>query len=213
VDFLPCSPAELEAAQASVIQRVHGESDKTSTAVAAFRKLADGDNGFLCSMASLHCRNINEKELAQTLGDRAIELGAYHPRILINKIVDETSQMPHTVTYRMPEEVAAQLRSWIDRGLELYPGCLALYKQLAYVEAFAPKLRMDKLRILQQVTNQVADRDDLLVMLAYIRWRHDDPETAKHILAQLKEESGLKGKLAQELDEYLTEGKPWKRVL
>ena len=90
---------------------------------------------------------------------------------------------------------------------------MALYNQLAYVEAFAPNFRKEKLSFLQEQANKVADRSQILVMLAYIRWRYGDPETAKQILAHLKEEDGLKTPLARELDSYLTKGKPWKKFL
>jgi hypothetical protein len=212
-EFLPCSPVELEAARLSVIQRVHGESTHTNAALSAFLKLSDTDNGMLCSMASLHCRALNEKELAQTLGDRAIELGADHPKILINKITDETSQMPHTVTYRMPEEVANHLRELIDKAMLLYPGNEDLVRQLAYVEAFSPKLRVDKLRFIESVVKKLSDRDEVLLYLSYIRWRHGDPETAKAILASIPVQRRYRLSIGGELEGYLKAGKPWKKFL
>lgn len=210
VDFKLC---EFEAAQYSILSRVHENSEYKEHALGTFRQLEDTDNVLLCEIGSLLSLNWREDQISKSLAERAIALGSKHPRLYINRILEETKSMPHSVSYRMPEEVAKALRERIDQALELYPNNLELITQLTYVEAFAPKLRVSKVNQIQEIAKVVDDKQDLLVLLAYLRWRYKDMRTAKSIFATIKPGEGRYGELSKGMKPYLEKELPWKPYL
>lgn len=214
VEFLPLTQVEWDAARLGLLTRIHQKEEDKAAVLGTYRLLLDSDNEFLCAQAAKHCRMLNERELSLQLAERAIALKTANPQVYIDYLRAELRTMPLTVSYRMPEDVAERLRAWVDRGLELYPTSLELLNALAYVEAFAPKIRTDKMKLIQEAANSYAERDQLLLMLSYIRWRYGDMPTAKKIMEALKKECGDKPpRMTKELERYLQADKPWKPIL
>lgn len=232
-NFLPLVGNELECVRLGLLQRVHQSEGAKEYVMPAYRKFADpndanrepviaaygqlvdSNNAWLCVNASLHASDLGEPELAAKLCERAMVLKAEHPGLYADLVSRETRTLARTVTYRMPEDVAALLRGLIDRGLQLDPGNLDLLRQLAYVEAFAPNLRMDKLPLLETSIECFREKEEMLVLLAYIRWRHNDATTARVLVEVLKKSTrSYPGEeMVAELDHYLSNNLPWKKVL
>jgi hypothetical protein len=212
VEFLPCGPAELEAARRSVLQRIHGGDTPRAEALSAFMNLDQSEDAFLCTLAALQSRSLGDTELALNMAERAFKLGSLHPELLAFRLAKDIDPLPREITYRMPEEMAAGFRERLDQALAAAPGHPELLRLLAYVEAFAPRTRPEKLKLLEAASRKLEHRDSVYLMMAYIRWRYGDAATAGKILQAMSAEGRRQG-MARSLSTMLEQGKPWKQYL
>ncbi len=87
--------------------------------------------------------------------------------------------------YRLPPEIAAEQRAWLDRAIELSPHYGEAHEYLALVEAFSEKPRVAVVNEIQKHVDEVRDRSRILVALAIVRWRLGDAKTASQIARAL----------------------------
>lgn len=212
--IVPFVQEDWDSFRSGVLQRVHPTEANTQAALTAYSKLEQSKNSLACAFAALHARDLRQRELSQVLFERARSLNSDHPRLVVDKVDSAFDSLPLSVSYRMPEELATQLRACVDEALELHPNHPELLRHLAYVEAFAPKLRIDKLERLERLSQRAGANPEITVLLAYIRWRHNDAKTAKLLLSKVGTPSDRfpARDLLAELDRQLSQGLAWKKV-
>lgn len=116
-----------------------------------------------------------------------------------------------SLDYRLPAEIAAQHRQWLDRALQLSPHYSEAHEALALIEAFAEAPRIAVINEIQNHVNGMRDRTRTLLALAIVRWRKGDTKTAQQILglvqAAPKARPQVK-RLARLLEKRLAEAAP-----
>ena len=114
---------------------------------------------------------------------RAAELGSDNPYVYMRLASDRLDQVTAglTLDYRMPAELAATLRGWLDRAVALSPRYFEAFEALAMVEAFAEKPRLEVINRVQGMVPKMSDKTRTLFAIAIVHWRKGDFVTARQI--------------------------------
>jgi cytochrome c-type biogenesis protein CcmH/NrfG len=139
---------------------------------------------------------------------RAAELGSDNAYVYWQLARDKLQQVITglTLDYRMPADLVATLRDWLDRAVALSPDYLEAYGGLAVVEAVAEQPRIEVINRVQQVVPQMRDKTRTLFALALVRWRAGDYVTSRKITEALlasPQASAHWGILARQLNKRL----------
>lgn len=118
---------------------------------------------------------------------RAAELGSDNPEVYLQVAADRFDQFTIGLTLdtRMPAEVAATLRGWLDRVIALSPRYLEAYETVAMVEAFSEQPRWDVVNRVQAAMPKMRDKTRAMFAMAILRWRMGDDVTARQIVKLL----------------------------
>jgi hypothetical protein len=157
----------------------------------------------------------NDREGALGHWRRAAELGSDNPFVYLVLATDRLDQVANSLTldYRMPADLTATLRGWLDRAAELSPRYLEVDEKLAMVEAFAERPRVEAVNRVQKAALQMKDRMPTLFAIAILHSRMGDDATARQIAKLLVAAPKISPRLrflAQRLDQRLSvpEGPP-----
>lgn len=117
----------------------------------------------------------------------AADLGSDNPYVYLQLADDGLDQFSIGLTLdtRMPAELAATLRGWLDRAIALSPRYLDAYQALAVVEAFSEQPRLETANRIQEVVPKMRDRTRAMFAIAILRARMGDHATARQIARSL----------------------------
>lgn len=90
-----------------------------------------------------------------------------------------------SLDYRAPAVVADPIRKYLDRALELNPGCQEAWEALAQIEAFAENPRTAVVDEVQSRLPAFRSKAGTLVALAILQWRSGNLVTSRQILEEL----------------------------
>jgi hypothetical protein len=191
IKFQPADDFERETALLNLRWRVRQEGSTTYQ---------------LLQLAESHPRSPRPQELLAAVammgGDsegalihwrRAADLGSDNAYIYWRLARDNLDQVMNglSLDYRMPAELAARLRGWLDRAVALSPNYLDAYEALGYVEALAERPRVEVVNRVQAVLPRMKDKTRTLLAIAIIRWRMQDYVTARQIAIYLTASPGI----------------------
>jgi hypothetical protein len=118
---------------------------------------------------------------------RAAELGSDNAFVYLQLANEKLVQLSaeSSLDFRMPANLAATLRGWLDRAVALSPDYLEAYESLAFVEALAERPRVKIINRVQEVVPQMRDTARTLYAFAVVRWRVKDYATSRAIIEKL----------------------------
>ena len=185
IDFQPADDFDREVALINLRWRVDQDADAT------YR---------LLQLAESHPESPRPHEVlaavAMEKGDtegallhwrRAVDLGSANPYIIVQVARDRLNPIVSGFTpdYRMPLEVAAPLRMWVDRAVALSPTYDDAYEAVALVEAMAGQPRLEAVNAVLDRVPTMRHKDRTLFALAVVYWRQHKFPTSRAIAEAL----------------------------
>ena len=185
IDFQPADDFDREVALINLRWRVDQDADAT------YR---------LLQLAESHPESPRPHEVlaavAMEKGDtegallhwrRAVDLGSANPYIIVQVARDRLNPIVSGFTpdYRMPLEVAAPLRMWVDRAVTLSPTYDDAYEAVALVEAMAGQPRLEAVNAVLDRVPTMRHKDRTLFALAVVYWRQHKFPTSRAIAEAL----------------------------
>jgi tetratricopeptide (TPR) repeat protein len=185
ISFRPATDFERDFALLNLRWRVRHSGDATQSALQLAEQQPSSPRPFEL-LAAIAMQDGETAKATQYL-ERAAELksnNAYVYWALAGDILRELTR-EFSIDYRLPPRRAADLRFWLDRALELSPDYFQAQETMAFLEAFAPGIRVPVVLRLQEAVHQMTDPTRTLLALAIIRWRLGDQPTSAKIIESL----------------------------
>ena len=185
ISFRPATDFERDFALLNLRWRVHQNGDATQSALHFAEQQPRSPRP--CELLAAIAMTEDETIKALQYWRRAAELKSDNAFVYLQLARDGARAVTQDfrLDYRLPAKLAADLRLWLDRALELSPDYPEAQEILALVEAFAPEVRAPVVLRLQEGVNQMRDSSRTLLALAIIRWRLKDQPTSAKIVESL----------------------------
>lgn len=183
----PVPPAEIAVRLADLHLRVErSPAAKLALILAAERAPQDAR---LQEVLGAAARVEGDEAGARDRWRRAVELGTTNPAVFHELGLLETRRwfQLFDLDFRMPDQIAADLRDLLKRSIVAAPEQSEAYEMLALIEASAREPDIANVNLVQARYPTLKDKPRTLLALAMIRWRKDDDATAVKLLDALRE--------------------------
>jgi tetratricopeptide (TPR) repeat protein len=129
----------------------------------------------------------NDLSGARERWERALQNGSGNPAVFheLARLRTRTLFQQFDPYYRMPADMAAELRSLLRRSIVAAPQQTAAYEMLAWVEATSAECEVTNVNLVQERFPTLKTKDRTLVSLALVRHRRGDDADALALLDDL----------------------------
>ena len=112
-----------------------------------------------------------DKPAAAAYLRKAVAKNSTNPLVYIELLKDINIGSTQPLDFVMPEDMAAECTTLIDRALELAPDCMEAYEMLAIIESQKPVMRPEKINTVLTAIPSMRDPAKTNLALATIYWR------------------------------------------
>ena len=181
ITFAPADDFERELTLLDLRWRLQAPGDTTYRLMQLARQRPASPRPY--ELLAIIAAQDNDPEGALEKWRHAAELGSKNGYAYLVLAREKLDQMLHSYSpdYRLPDDLAATLRGWLDRALSLNPNYLDAFEALALVEAMAERPRPEVLNRIQESVPQMRDKSLTLFALAVVHSRVGHWESARQI--------------------------------
>jgi len=211
----------LPAAEAAVVCQatrkiVQRDKESDDALRAALAGLSDSSNPYVCVLASTSSLMMQDWKSADQWAARAVALDVDNAFLAVRFAKNRLNYAPYNFGMTLPASVTQRMRQQVFDEFRRSPEAIQLVLIMGWVEAVAAKVDVQRIQLIEKVAKvpglDEGVRYDLYEILAYLRWRFNDPATARALVSQIKEVKGHSYELAYAVGRCLEAGITFKQA-